>query len=123
MKAGPRNTITDVPGLQVGTAEDTEMRTGVTVILPDQRAVAAVDVRGGGTGTQPPAPSWGRMLFDAQTLMTLDPKLALLPGLAIALSVLGLNLLGDGLRDGLDPRLRSERVGWIRSAKAGQPSA
>lgn len=64
-----------------------------------------------GLGTQPPAPSWGRMLFDAQTLMTLDPKLALLPGLAIALSVLGLNLLGDGLRDGLDPRLRPERVG------------
>jgi len=52
MKAGPRNTITDVPGLQVGTAEDTAMRTGVTVILPDQRAVAAVDVRGGGTGTR-----------------------------------------------------------------------
>jgi peptide/nickel transport system permease protein len=64
-----------------------------------------------GLGTQPPAPSWGRMLFNAQTLMTLDPKLALLPGLAIALSVLGLNLLGDGLRDGLDPRLRPERVG------------
>lgn len=64
-----------------------------------------------GLGTQPPAPSWGRMLFDAQTLMSLDPKLALLPGLAIALSVLGLNLLGDGLRDGLDPRLRPERVG------------
>jgi len=59
-----------------------------------------------GLGTQPPAPSWGRMLFDAQTLMALDPKLAVLPGLAIALAVLGLNLLGDGLRDVLDPRLR-----------------
>ena len=64
-----------------------------------------------GLGTQPPAPSWGRMLFDAQTFMALDPKLAILPGLAIALAVLGLNLLGGGLRDGLDPRLRAERMG------------
>ncbi len=64
-----------------------------------------------GLGTQPPAPSWGRMLFDAQTLMAIDPKLAILPGLAIALAVLGLNLLGDGLRDILDPRLRTERIG------------
>ncbi len=64
-----------------------------------------------GLGTQPPAPSWGRMLFDAQTFMALDPKLAILPGLAIVLAVLGLNLLGDGLRDVLDPRLRTERIG------------
>jgi peptide/nickel transport system permease protein len=64
-----------------------------------------------GLGTQPPAPSWGRMLFDAQTFMALDPKLAILPGLAIVLAVLGLNLLGDGLRDVLDPRLRTGRVG------------
>lgn len=64
-----------------------------------------------GLGTQPPAPSWGRMLFDTQTFMALDPKLAILPGLAIALAVLGLNLLGDGLRDVLDPRLRTERIG------------
>jgi peptide/nickel transport system permease protein len=64
-----------------------------------------------GLGTQPPAPSWGRMLFDAQTLMALDPKLAILPGAAIAFAVLGLNLLGDGLRDVLDPRLRAERFG------------
>lgn len=64
-----------------------------------------------GLGTQPPAPSWGRMLFDAQTFMALDPKLAILPGLAIALAVLGLNLLGDGLRDVLDPRLRTARPG------------
>jgi len=58
-----------------------------------------------GLGTQPPAPSWGRMLFDAQTLMAIAPRLAILPGVAIALAVLGLNLLGDGLRDALDPRL------------------
>ncbi|MDR2129483.1 MAG: ABC transporter permease [Burkholderiaceae bacterium] len=58
-----------------------------------------------GLGAQPPQPSWGRMLADAQTLMFEAPLLALWPGLAIALSVLGLNLLGDGLRDALDPRL------------------
>ncbi|HEY0420498.1 MAG TPA: ABC transporter permease [Acetobacteraceae bacterium] len=59
-----------------------------------------------GLGTQPPAPSWGRMLNDAQTFIYRAPLLAVFPGLAIALSVLGLNLLGDGLRDRLDPRLR-----------------
>ena len=62
-----------------------------------------------GLGTQPPAPSWGRMLFEAQTLMAIEPRLAIFPGVAIALAVLGLNLLGDGLRDALDPRLRDWR--------------
>ena len=59
-----------------------------------------------GLGAQPPQASWGRMLSDAQALMFQAPRLAIFPGLAIALSVLGLNLLGDGLRDRLDPRLR-----------------
>ena len=59
-----------------------------------------------GLGAQPPQASWGRMLSDAQALMFQAPRLALIPGIAIALSVLGLNLLGDGLRDILDPRLR-----------------
>ena len=62
-----------------------------------------------GLGTQPPQPSWGRMLSEAQTLMFQAPWLAVWPGLAIALSVLGLNLLGDGLRDLLDPRLARSR--------------
>jgi len=62
-----------------------------------------------GLGAQPPIPSWGRMLAESQTLITLAPHLALYPGLAIVLTVLGLNLLGDGLRDWLDPRLRRER--------------
>ena len=57
-----------------------------------------------GLGTQPPEPSWGRMLNEAQSMMFQAPLLALWPGLAIALSVMGLNLLGDGLRDRLDPR-------------------
>ena len=59
-----------------------------------------------GLGVQPPTPSLGRMLADAQTLVTLAPHLAIVPGVAIILIVLGLNLLGDGLRDTLDPRLR-----------------
>jgi len=64
-----------------------------------------------GLGMQPPLPSWGRMLNDAQTYMYDQPSLAIFPGIAIALSVLGLNLLGDGLRDILDPRLKVLRVG------------
>ena len=62
-----------------------------------------------GLGTQPPQPSWGRMLSEAQTLMFQAPLLAVWPGVAIALAVLGLNLLGDGLRDLLDPRLARKR--------------
>ncbi|WP_156180073.1 ABC transporter permease [Bradyrhizobium sp. LTSPM299] len=62
-----------------------------------------------GLGTQPPQPSWGRMLNDAQTLLFQSPMLAVYPGVAIAIAVLGLNLLGDGLRDLFDPRLARER--------------
>ncbi|MDM0043305.1 ABC transporter permease [Variovorax dokdonensis] len=62
-----------------------------------------------GLGTQPPQPSWGRMLAEAQTMMWQAPLLAVFPGVAIGLAVLGLNLLGDGLRDLLDPRLARER--------------
>jgi len=62
-----------------------------------------------GLGTQPPQPSWGRMLNEAQTLLFQAPMLAVYPGVAIALSVLGLNLMGDGLRDLLDPKLARRR--------------
>ncbi|WP_207099916.1 ABC transporter permease [Paracoccus shandongensis] len=62
-----------------------------------------------GLGAQPPTPSWGRMLAEAQTMVTLAPHVAVIPGLCILLTVLGLNLLGDGLRDALDPRLRVPR--------------
>ena len=63
-----------------------------------------------GLGVQPPTPSLGRMLADAQTLIALAPHMALIPGLAVIIIVLGLNLLGDGLRDTLDPRLRVART-------------
>lgn len=62
-----------------------------------------------GLGTQPPNPSWGKMLNEAQTFLSRAPLLAVFPGLAIAISVLGFNLLGDGLRDLIDPRLRHVR--------------
>ena len=62
-----------------------------------------------GLGTQPPQPSWGRMLNEAQSQMFQAPMLAVYPGVAIALAVLGLNLMGDGLRDLLDPRLSRSR--------------
>jgi peptide/nickel transport system permease protein len=58
-----------------------------------------------GYGIQPPIPSWGNMLNNAQEYLTTAPWLALLPGLAITLAVTGFNFLGDGLRDALDPRL------------------
>jgi peptide/nickel transport system permease protein len=59
-----------------------------------------------GLGQQPPAPSWGSMLNAAQRFLTSAPWMAIWPGLAIFLVVLSLNLLGDGLRDALDPRAR-----------------
>ncbi len=62
-----------------------------------------------GLGAQPPAASWGRMLAEAQAQVFQAPWLSLWPGLAIAWVVLGLNLLGDGLRDALDPRLGGRR--------------
>lgn len=59
-----------------------------------------------GVGVQPPTPEWGAMLSRGREFITLSPHLALFPGLAISLVVLGFNLLGDGLRDALDPRLK-----------------
>jgi peptide/nickel transport system permease protein len=62
-----------------------------------------------GLGAQPPTPSWGRMLNEAQTMIAFAPWLAIFPGVVIVLSVLGLNLLGDGLRDLFDPKLDRSR--------------
>lgn len=59
-----------------------------------------------GLGTQPPEPTWGGMLNSARTYMEISPWMAIFPGLAIMIVVLGFNFLGDGLRDVLDPRLR-----------------
>jgi peptide/nickel transport system permease protein len=62
-----------------------------------------------GIGTPPPTPSWGNIVAEGRTLLRVAPWISLFPGLAIAIFVLGLNLLGDGLRDVLDPRMRLER--------------
>jgi peptide/nickel transport system permease protein len=62
-----------------------------------------------GLSVPPPAPSWGKMLADAQTFLAVSPRLAILPGVMVAITVLGLNMLGDGLRDRLDPRLAALR--------------
>ncbi len=56
-----------------------------------------------GIGVQPPTPSWGRMIYEGQTYYRSAPWLVLFPGIAIMLTIVGFNLLGDGLRDALDP--------------------
>jgi peptide/nickel transport system permease protein len=63
-----------------------------------------------GLGIRPPYPSWGSMLSEARDQITTAPWLSIFPGMAIFLTVLGLNLLGDGLRDILDPQSRSRRI-------------
>jgi len=62
-----------------------------------------------GLGVQPPMSSWGTLLSDARDFLSKAPWLSLFPGIAITMAVLGFNLLGDGLRDLLDPRLRRRR--------------
>jgi len=63
-----------------------------------------------GLGIRPPQPSWGNMLTDARELIVIAPWAAIFPGIAIFLTVLGLNLFGDGLRDWLDPHMRTRRA-------------
>ena len=62
-----------------------------------------------GLGTAPPTPSWGRMIADSQEFLGFNDHLWIAPGIAVAIAVLGFNLLGDGLRDVLDPRLKGAR--------------
>jgi peptide/nickel transport system permease protein len=62
-----------------------------------------------GLGAPPPNASWGRLLQEAQSTMLVQPWGAILPGVAIVVAVLGLNLLGDGIRERTDPSLRGDR--------------
>jgi ABC-type dipeptide/oligopeptide/nickel transport system permease subunit len=62
-----------------------------------------------GLGAQPPTPSWGAMVADGRDLLRVAPWISFAPGLAIGLAVLGFNLVGDGLREAYDPKLKSER--------------
>src|SRR5262249_18461623 len=72
-----------------------------------------------GLGVPPPTPTWGRMLAEGRDYLTVAGWIAVFPGLAILVTVLGINFLGDGLRDLLDPRLRRQAwpprsLGWAR---------
>ena len=78
------------------------LRSGVTLLVASGLSFL-------GLGVQPPTPEWGAMLSDAQLYLAIHPLLAFAPGVAITLAVLGFNLLGDGLRDVLDPTLRDAR--------------
>ncbi len=72
--------------------------------------LAEVGLSNVGLGAQQPIPSWGRMLAESQTMISFAPHLAIFLGMAISFTVLGLNLMGDGLRDLFDPRLRRSRT-------------
>ncbi|WP_256788988.1 ABC transporter permease [Frankia sp. AvcI1] len=76
-----------------------------------------------GFGTPPPTPSWGRMLAELQPYLTLRPLTLLWPGLAVVLTVLGFNLLGDGLREAGDPRLRERPAADSDGAPHAAPAA
>lgn len=75
------------------------LRSGVTLLVASGLSFL-------GLGVQPPTPEWGAMLSDAQLYLSIQPLLAFAPGVTITLAVLGFNLLGDGLRDVLDPTIR-----------------
>jgi peptide/nickel transport system permease protein len=86
---------------------------GILAVQASTQIALAIIVEAGlsylGIGLQPPDTSWGKMLADAQTHMARAPTLAIFPGLAIAVTVLGFNLTGDGIRDLMDPRSRPRR--------------
>jgi peptide/nickel transport system permease protein len=88
-----------IPSLLTPLMVESALRLSFSIIL-----VASLSFLG--LGTQPPEPSWGSMLQEARTYMQASPWLAVFPGAAIMVVVLGFNFLGDGLRDVLDPRLR-----------------
>ncbi len=101
---GPRNLITDVPGLRVGQADDARVRTGVTVILPDERAVCGCDVRGGGPGTRETDALAPENLVDAVDAVVLSGGSVY--GLAAADGVvawLGARGRGYGVPSGIPP--------------------
>lgn len=107
-RPGPRNSLTDVPGLKVGQAADTAVRTGVSVILPDERAVCAVDVRGGGPGTRE---------TDA-----LDPE-NLIGATVDAVVLSGGSMYGLGAADGVAAWLAAHGRGYPVSSRPEVPKA
>ena len=75
------------------------LRVGIAILIASSLSYL-------GLGVQPPTPEWGAMLASGRLFLNVAPQLVIAPGIAISLAVLGFNLLGDGLRDALDPRLR-----------------
>ncbi|MFZ5668610.1 MAG: P1 family peptidase [Pseudomonadota bacterium] len=104
-RPGPRNLITDVPGLKVGQAQDAAVRTGVTVVLPDERAVCAVDVRGGGPGTRETDALGPETLVDAVDAVVLS----------------GGSMYGLGAGDGVAAWLGARGRGFRASTRPGVP--
>jgi peptide/nickel transport system permease protein len=96
---GPARIVTDhiVPNLMPALLVQVAIQGSLAILAEAGLSYA-------GLGSQPPAPSWGRMLADAQTLIASAPWLAVFPGLAILTTTLALSLLADGLRRALDPR-------------------
>ena len=88
-----------LPGMIAPVLVYATLRSGVTLLIASGLSFL-------GLGVQPPTPEWGAMLSAAQLYLTVQPLLAFAPGVTITLAVLGFNLLGDGLRDVLDPTLR-----------------
>ncbi|WP_319518953.1 ABC transporter permease [uncultured Martelella sp.] len=102
-KSGPRITLEHVlPNIAAQIIVQFAIQTGLAILTEAGLSFL-------GLGVSPPTPSWGRMLAEAQTYLSAAPHLVFAPGLAICLAVLGLNLLGDGLRDLTDPRRRQRR--------------
>jgi L-aminopeptidase/D-esterase-like protein len=106
-RPGPRNLITDVAGLKVGQAHDAAARTGVSVILPDDRAVCACDVRGGGPGTRETDALGPENLVDAVDAVVLS----------------GGSVYGLAAADGVTAWLGAQKRGYVVAAAAGAPPA
>ena len=87
---------------------------GPIIVYATLRVSTAIIMTAGlsflGLGAQPPTPDWGAMLSQARKFMIIAPWLSIFPGLAIVITVLGFNFLGDGLRDALDPKIRDQNV-------------
>ncbi|HEY0187614.1 MAG TPA: ABC transporter permease [Cellulomonas sp.] len=123
VRAGTLQVLSREYALAARAAGRGPLHTAVRHVLPNIRGVLIVQASVGfalailaeaalsflGLGTTAPTPSWGRMLQEAQAYLTVQPLTILWPGLAVAVTVLGFNLLGDGLRDRFDPRMEAGR--------------
>nr|NLD40713.1 ABC transporter permease [Actinomycetales bacterium] len=123
VRAGTRQVLSREYALAARAAGRGPLFVAVRHVLPNIRGILIVQATVGfalavlaeaalsylGLGTTPPTPSWGWMLKEAQGAVYARPLLVVWPGIAIAITVLGLNLLGDGVRDRYDPRLEGER--------------